>query len=272
MLCWSLLHKDRSYKPIWHADAISARLTRPLARCWQAATSIGLRAMTPRHPELVASVPIRLVIAEGYAIVLLGLERFLSSLEDFAVVATATDGRESLAAVRAHRPDVALLDIRLPGKSGLEVAGEILQEGLPTRIVLVTETITDRESLEAFRLGIHGVLLKELAPRLLVQCIRKVHAGGRWVERESLHRAVENLLREEASPRLAASQLTLAEVRVAGLLAPGARNKEIADRLGVSESTIKNHLHNIYVKLNLTSRGELARWYQSRSIESLAQT
>jgi two-component system nitrate/nitrite response regulator NarL len=165
--------------------------------------------------------------------------------------------------VRAHRPDVAVLDMRLPGKNGLDVAGEILQEGLPTRIVLVTATIDDRESLEALRRGIHGVLLKEMAPRLLVQCVRKVHAGGRWVERESLCRAVENLLREEAAPRPVSSPLTLAEVRVAGLLAPGARNKEIADRLGVSESTIKNHLHNIYVKLNLSSRSELARWYRT---------
>ena len=215
----------------------------------------------PSHSQLVAKEPIRLVIAEGRQIVLLGLERFLSSVGDFAVVATATDGPGSLAAVRAHRPDVAVLDIRLPGKSGLEVAGEILREGLPTRIVLVTETIDDRESLEAFRLGIHGVLLKEMGPRLLVHCIRKVHAGGRWVERESLRRAVENLLRAEALPRPASSPLTLAEVRVAGLLAPGTRNKEIAHRLGVSESTIKNHLHNIYVKLNLSSRGELALWY-----------
>jgi len=121
--------------------------------------------MTPSHNEFVTSVPIRLVLAEGHEIVLLGLERFLSSIEDFAVVATASDGPESLAAVRAHRPDLAVLDARLPGKSGLEVAVEILREGLPTRVVLVTTRIDDRESLEALRLGIHGVLLKEMAPR-----------------------------------------------------------------------------------------------------------
>ena len=183
----------------------------------------------------MTNVPIRLVLAKGHEIVLLGLERFLSSVGDFAVVATAPDGPEPLAAVRAHRPDLAVLDARLPGKSGLEVAGDILKAGLPTRVVLVTARIDDREALEALRLGIHGVLLKEMAPRLLVQCIRKVHAGGRWVELESLRRAVENLLREEAAPRPAASSpLTVAEVRVAGLLAQGSRNKEIADRLGVT--------------------------------------
>ena len=217
----------------------------------------------PSHSELVTSKPVRLVIAEGHEIVLLGLERFLSSLEDFTVVSTATDGPGSLAAIRAHRPDVAILDIRLPAESGLEVAGAIMREGLPTRIVLVGETINDRESLEALRLGIHGLMLKEMAPRLLVQCIRKVHAGGHWVEQESLRRTVQNLLREEALPRLASPSLTLAEVRVAGVVAQGARNKEIADNLGVSESTIKNHLHNIYTKLNLSGRGELARWYRT---------
>ena len=102
-----------------------------------------------------------------------------------------------------------------------------------------------------------------MAPRQLAQCIRKVHAGGHWVEQESLRRTVQNLLREEALPRLASPSLTLAEVRVAGVVAQGARNKEIADHLGVSESTIKNHLHNIYTKLNLSSRGELARWYRT---------
>ncbi len=158
---------------------------------------------------------------------------------------------------------LVVLDIRLSGKSGLEVARDILKTDLPTRIVLVPEAIDDRESLEAFRLGIHGVLLKEMAPGLLVQCIRKVHAGGRWTERESLRRAVENLLRQEASPRPASSPLTGAEGRVARLLTEGARNKEIANHLGVSESTIKNHLHNIYVKLNFSSRGELAHWYQT---------
>src|SRR5436309_3454914 len=122
----------------------------------------------------VMSMPIRLVIAERDPAVLRGLARFLSSVADFVVVATATDGIKSLAAVRAHRPDIAVLDSALPGKSGLEVAGEILREGLATRVVLVTPTIDDREALEVFRLGIHGVLLKEMAPRLLVQCIRKV--------------------------------------------------------------------------------------------------
>ena len=219
--------------------------------------------MMPSHGEPLMSMPIRLVIAERHPDVLRGLERSLSSVADFAVVATATDSIKSLAAVRAHRPDIAVLDSALPGKSGLEAAGEILREGLPTRVVLVTATIDDREALEVFRLGIHGVLLKEMAPRLLVQCIRKVLAGGRWVELESLRRAVENLLRDEALPQPASPPLTPAEVRVAGLLVQGARNKEIANHLGVAESTIKNHLHNTYAKLNLSSRGELARWYRT---------
>ena len=138
-----------------------------------------------------------------------------------------------------------------------------VREGLPTRVILVAASIDDREALEVFRLGIHGVVLRDMAPRLLVQCIRKVLAGGRWVELESLRSAVENLLREEALPRPVAAPLTLAEVRVVGLLVQGARNKEIADHLRVAESTIKNHLHNIYTKLNLSSRGELAQWYRT---------
>src|SRR3989442_545986 len=121
---------------------------------------------TPSHSHLVPREPIRLVIAEGHQIVRLGLERFLGSIEDFSVVATATDGPESLAAVRAHAPDVVVLDIRLSGKSGLEVARDILKEGLPTRIVLVPEAIDDGESLEAGRQAFLQNIARDFEPAL----------------------------------------------------------------------------------------------------------
>ena len=205
---------------------------------------------------------IRLVLVDDHPIVLDGLVDLFRVAGDFEVVATASDGESALVAVRAHRPDVLVADVRLPGLSGLDVAGEVIRSGLLTRVVLLTAEIDDDQALQAVRLGVHGVILKQMATRLLTQCVRKVHAGGRWVEQESLRRAVENLLRREAAAPATETPLTPTETRVVALLAGGARNKEIANRLAVSEATVKNHLHNIYVKLKLASRRELLHWYQ----------
>ena len=208
-------------------------------------------------------MPIRLIVADDHPIVLDGLAGLFRAADEFAVVATATNGQAALAAIRAHRPDVAVLDIRMPERNGLEVAAEIFRERIPTRVVLLSVAIDDDHTIEAVRLGVHGIVLKEMATRLLVQCVRKVHAGGYWVEQDSLRRAMEGLLRREATLQSTdAATLTATEIRVVELLAGGARNKEIADRLNVSEATVKNHLHNIYVKLKLSSRRELARWYE----------
>ena len=207
---------------------------------------------------------IRLFLADDHPIVLDGLTRILGATPGYEVVGTAPNGTEALAAIRAKVPDVAILDIRMPGKTGLEVASEILSGGLPTRVILLTADITDDDTLAAVRLGVHGVILKQMARTLLLKCIDKVHAGGRWVEKDSMQRAFENFLRRESAPAQQSPGLTVAEMRVVELVIKGARNKEIADRLQVSESTVKNHLHSIYVKLNIGSRRELARWYEKR--------
>ena len=206
---------------------------------------------------------IRLFLADDHPIVLDGLTRVLASNTRYTVVGTATNGDDALTAIRAKTPDVAILDIRMPGKTGLEVAAAVLNEALATRVVLLTADITDDDTLAAVRLGVHGVVLKQMAKSLLLKCIDKVHAGGRWVEQESMRRAFENFLKKEAPAEAApASELTSAETRVVELVITGARNKEIADRLGLSESTVKNHLHSIYLKLNLDSRRQLVEWYE----------
>ena len=206
---------------------------------------------------------IRLVLADDHPIVLDGLVNLFQASDDFMVVATADSGPAALAAVRAHEPDVAILDIRMPGLTGLEVAAEILRDRGRTRVIVLSVAIDDDHTVEAVRLGVHGIILKEMATRLLVQCVRKVHAGGYWIEQDSMRRAMEGLLRREAALQADdGATLTSTEIRIVGLLAGGARNKEIAQRLNVSENTVKNHLHNVYVKLKLSSRREVTRWYE----------
>ena len=207
---------------------------------------------------------IRLILADDHPVVLAGLVDLFRSSDEFDVVATADTGPAALAAVRDHKPDVAILDIRMPGKTGLDVATEILRDYKSTRVVLLSIELDDEQTIKAIGLGVHGIILKQMATRLLLQCVRKVHAGGRWVEQESIRRAMESLLRREVGAQPAPVLLTSTESRVVELVATGARNKEIADRLNVSESTVKNHLHNIYAKLKVSSRRQLARWYEEQ--------
>lgn len=201
---------------------------------------------------------IGLVLADDHPVVLDGLESLFRVERDFRVLARCRDGDDTLRAVRQHRPDVLILDLRMPGKDGLAVLRELRSEGLATRTVILTAALDEDEVLEALRLGVRGVVLKEMAPELLVRCIRKVHAGGEWLEKRSIGRALEKMLGREVAANQLRGTLTARELDVVRLVATGLRNREIAERLGVSEGTIKIHLHNVYEKLQVDGRLELA--------------
>src|SRR5262249_28639433 len=154
----------------------------------------------------------------------------------------------------AHRPDVLVLDLRMPGKDGLAVIRELRTSKLSTRVVLLTVALDEEDVLEALRLDVRGVILKEMAPALLVRCVQTVHAGGQWVDQQSLGRALEKMRRREAGARELSGLLTPRELEIVRLLAEGRRNKEIADKLSIGEGTIKVHLHHIYEKLHVDGR------------------
>lgn len=168
--------------------------------------------------------------------------------------------------MRKHRPDVLILDIRMPRVDGLQVIREMKKEGLPTRVVILTAALDEDKVLEAIRLGVRGVVLKEMAPQLLVQRVRKVHAGEEWLERRSVSLALEKLLRREAGAREVAGLLTPREIDIVRMVASGLRNKEIGTRLSVSEGTVKVHLHHIYEKLGVDGRVALTLYAQSKGL------
>ena len=209
---------------------------------------------------------IRLVIADDHQLILDGLENLFRLEGDFQIVAHCTDGLDTIGAVRRHRPDVVVLDIRMPGKNGLEIAREMRAEKLATRVVLLTAELDDDQVLEAIRVGVKGIVLKEMAPKLLVQCIRKVHAGGQWIERRSERQALEKVLRREAGAREMAALLTSRELEIVRMAAAGLRNKEIAQKLSIGEGTVKVHLHNIYEKLHVDGRMALLRYAQEKGL------
>jgi DNA-binding NarL/FixJ family response regulator len=212
-------------------------------------------------------MPITLVLANDHPIFLDGLEDIFRREPDFQVLARCLEGQAALRAVRQLKPDVLILDLRMPKMGGLAVLREMQKEKLPTRVVVLTAALDEDEVLEAIRLGVQGVVLKEMAARLLVQCVRKVHAGEQWLEKRSVSLALERLLKREAATRQIARILTPREIEIVRMVAAdGLRNKAIAERLYVSEGTIKVHLHSIYEKFKVNSRLELARYARDKGL------
>lgn len=210
--------------------------------------------------------PITLVLADDHPLMLSGLEGLLALEQDLRVLARCASGEAALEAVRQHRPDCLVLDLCMPGKDGLAVLRELHAEGLPTRVVLFTAALDEDEVLEAIHLGVKGVVLKDMAPQLLVHCIRKVHAGGEWLERRSVGRALEKIVRRAAEAQQQARLLTPAEIKVVRLAALGLRNKEISKRLSIGEGTVKLHLHHIYDKLKVEGRMALTLYAKHRGL------
>ena len=207
----------------------------------------------------------KLVIVDDHPIVLEGLSALFRGEPQIKIVARCLTGEEALEAVERHRPDILLLDLNLPRMNGLAVLRELASRGLETRVVLITASVEQEQVIEALRLGVRGVVLKELAPRLLVQCVRKVFAGERWIENQSYGRAIETLLRR-GDQKEGDAQLTPRELKLVQMIGTGMRNKEIAARLEIGEGTVKTHLHRIYKKLNVESRMELLLYAQSRDL------
>jgi DNA-binding NarL/FixJ family response regulator len=202
-------------------------------------------------------MPIRLVLADPHPIVLDGLEQLFQREGGFTVLARCQRGDEILAAVREHRPHVLILDIGLPALDGLAVLEAMKEENSLTRVVLFMALTDEAKILEAMHRGAKGVVLKEMPPRLLVQCVRTVHAGEQWLERRSAGAVIERLMRREAGAREMGVVLTPREMAIMNLATRGLRNKDIASQLHITEGTVKLHLHNIYDKLKVKGRGPL---------------
>lgn len=211
-------------------------------------------------------MPITLILADDHPLILDGLESLFRLEKDFKIVARCLDGATALQAVRTYEPDILVLDIRMPVRDGLSVLREMKKEKLGTCVVLLTAVLHEDELAEAVRLGVRGLVLKELAPKLLVQCVRKVHAGELWLEKRSVTSALEKLIRQEAGRQEVARELTPRELEIVLQVVAGLHNKEIAKRLFISEGTVKMHLHSIYQKLGVDSRLRLTRYAQEKGL------
>lgn len=181
----------------------------------------------------------------------------LLSDEGFEVSAAAFTSDDAIAQTIRFKPDILVLDVRLPPAGGLAVARAIHEAKLHTRVVILTAALTDREALDARQAGVRGVVLKEMPSRQLVLAIRKVHAGGDFLEMMSTSRAISLLTKRESSLHHLQTVLTTRELEVLRAAATGAPNAEIARRLSIGSGTVKMHLYSIYKKLRVNSRVEL---------------
>jgi DNA-binding NarL/FixJ family response regulator len=206
------------------------------------------------------------VLVDDHPIVLDGLEHLFRCEPDITVVARCRNADEALRALRAHEPDVLVLDLVMPGGGGLELLRALRGVERRTRIVLLTAVVDDEQLLEAIRLGAEGVVLKDMAPRLLIDAIREVHRGGQWLEQGLGGFALRRLLAREKRSSAAARLLSSREREIVRLVTSGLRNRAIAERLSISEGTVKVHMHNIYEKLDLTGRIELTNYARENGL------
>ncbi|MDI1444329.1 response regulator transcription factor [Polyangium sp. 6x1] len=205
-----------------------------------------------KNPAEIAALPsgsdtIRVLIADDHVTVLEGLAAIISRQPDMEVVAAASDGRQAVELWQQHRPDVALIDIRMPVLDGVGAIEEVRRNDASARLIVLTTFDTDNDLLNAVKAGAKGYLLKDARREEILDCIRRVHRGETCLPASLVQKLAESLSREA---------LTSREVEVLEYLARGQSNKEISALLGIGETTVKSHLRSIFRKLDVLSRTE----------------
>jgi len=202
---------------------------------------------------------IRILVADDHAIFRDGLRKLLEGADDVQIIGEASNGVECTKMLAKLKPDILLLDLRMPEKDGLGVLEEVNFDTLPTRVIVLTAAEDDRDVVRAMRLGARGVVLKQSASDLLVKSIRKVHDGEIWLDNRMTAEVIDAFKKSsEAGQRREKPLLSDREKEIVQLVAQGFRNREIGEKLFISEQTVKNHLHNIFDKLGVSDRLELA--------------
>jgi len=188
---------------------------------------------------------IRVLCADDHPLVRKGIASILANESDIQLVAEASNGREAVELYRLHRPDIVLLDLRMPGLDGVGATKAILNDFPEARIIALTSYDGDQEIYQALEAGVRGYLLKEMVHTEVLRAVRRVHAGKRLIPPEVSGRLTEYF------PQIA---LTPRETEVLAFVAEGLGNKEIADRLGTASGTVKNQIQTILAKLKASDR------------------
>ena len=204
--------------------------------------------------------PIRVIVADDHIVVRLGLVTLINNQPDMLVVAEAANGQEVIALARAHRPDIVLMDLRMPGLAGDQTIAAVCGENAAVRVIVLTIHKGDEAAYQALRAGARGYLIKDTPTKEIVAAIREVHAGKQHIE---------PAIAEQVAQRLGKTGLSAREVDVLKLIANGLSNKEVVNELGVTEATAKKHMTSVLTKLDAKDRTHAVKIGLERGIITL---
>jgi two-component system nitrate/nitrite response regulator NarL len=211
-------------------------------------------------PE-TTSKTVRILIADDHPIFRHGLRTLLEAEPDLRVIGEAGDGAEAVQFATQMKPDILLLDLTMPRMPGMDALRELSTASLPVHTILLTVAIEKAQIVEALQLGARGIVLKDSATEFVLKSIRAVMAGYYWVGNErvsNLYQCLQDLLPKVGAAKQKTFGLTPRELDVVSAIVAGCTNREIAQRFSLSEQTVKHHLTNIFDKLGVSTRLELA--------------
>ena len=203
----------------------------------------------------------KIILADDHALIRSGVAGVLS-IGGFPLAASVSDGESALEAIAEHDPDIAILDVRMPGLDGVEVLRRLRLEGSRPAVILLTADLLDEHLVEALRLNVDGIVLKDGAEDRLIDCIRSVASGGTFIDQELVKRALRI---SHFTPKDPLSPLAARERELAILIGQGLRNREVAEKMGLKEGTVKVYLNSIYAKLGISNRTALALLVMSKT-------
>lgn len=195
---------------------------------------------------------IKVLMADDHPMIRTALDVLLRDT-DFELIGQVGTGAEAISAIQGQEPDIVLLDVRMPGGSGIDVLRTLRTAGDRRRVILLTADIGDGALIDALELKVDGIVLKNADPGFLLECLERVRDGRTWIDPELKERVLE--LKETAESR---ASLAPRERQLIALVRKGLRNREIAEQLGVTEGTVKVYLHSIFEKVGVANRTELA--------------
>jgi DNA-binding NarL/FixJ family response regulator len=215
--------------------------------------------------EQTGKKKIRVMIVDDHPIVREGLRKLIGFEEDIDVIGDACDGRDMLEKVDELMPDVILLDLRMPNLDGLSALQTLQHTNNKAKVIILTASEDKNEFVQAMKLGCSGIVLKQTSSDLIVKSIRKVNSGEIWLDSHTTAAVMRQFAQPSESAGLGStskvrerSPLSTREREIVALVAQGYKNKEMAEKMFISEQTVKNHLHNIFDKLGVSDRLELA--------------
>jgi two-component system NarL family response regulator len=215
------------------------------------------------HAETVPLVPVRparVLVVDDHALLRTGVANIINQESDLRVVAEASNGLEAVAAFERHRPDVTLLDLRMPVMEGVEAVRQIRERDPNAKVIVLTTYDTDEDISRALKAGAKAYVLKDISAEGLIGCIHDVLAGKTYLAPAAAAKLAEGVTRVQLTPR---------ELSTLQLIADGRSNKEIASELRISERTVKTHLGHLFDKLGVTSRTEAVKIATRRGLVRL---